>query len=50
MIGDLKMREPGTERARETAQAEETAGAKALRQDCIWNLKYGVTHQRRKMS
>ena len=29
---------------------EETAGAKALRQDCIWNLKYGVTHQRRKMS
>ena len=28
MIGDLKMREPGTGRARETAQAEETAGAK----------------------
>lgn len=44
LIGDLKvMRKPGAGRARQTAQAEETAGAKALRQDCIWKLKYGAS-------
>lgn len=38
LIGDLKgMREPGTEIPGE----EDTAGAKALRQGCTWNLEEG---------
>lgn len=41
--GGVDWRPEGDEGARHreswgTAQAEETAGAKALRQDCIWNL------------
>ena len=50
LIGDLKgMREPGTERAGEIPGEEDTAGAKALRQGCTWNLEEGMTHRRRKM-
>lgn len=38
LIEDLKgMREPGTEIPGE----EDTAGAKALRQGCTWNLEEG---------